>query len=68
MWEIWNSSFFEQMSRLTINFHKSEIFLFGEVIEKARLHQAIFTCELGEVPLEYLGVPVSSIQIRNKHW
>ena len=50
--------FFEQMSGLTINFHKSEIFLFREVVEKARLHQEIFTSELGEVPLEYLGVPL----------
>lgn len=59
---------FEQMSGLTIHFHKSEIFLFGDVVHKANIYQEIFTCELKEVPLKYLGVPVSSIRIRNKHW
>lgn len=60
-------SAFEQMSGLTINFHKSELFLFGEAVEKASLYQEIFTCELGSLPLKYLGIPVSNFRIRNEH-
>lgn len=61
-------SAFEQMSGLSINFHKSEIFLFGEAKEKADLYQEIFTCQKGELPLKYLGLPVSDVRLRNKFW
>ena len=59
---------FEQMSGLTINFHQSEILLFGGAIERKDLYQVIFTCILGETPLKYLGLPVSNKRIRNKMW
>lgn len=61
-------SAFEQMLDLTINFHKSGIFLFGDAVNKARVYQEIFTCELGKIPLKYLGMPVSDVRIRNKSW
>lgn len=54
---------------MTINFHKSELFLFGDAKNKTALYQEIFTCQLGELPLKYLGMPVSNVRIiRNKHW
>jgi hypothetical protein len=56
------------MSGLTINLHKSENFLFGEAVNRSPIYQEIFTCELGVVPLKYLGMPASDIRIRNIHW
>ena len=38
---------FELMSGLKINFHKSDIYLFGEAKSKRNLYQEIFTCALG---------------------
>ena len=59
---------FEQMSGLTINFHKSEIFMFGEAANKTRLYQDIFTCEVGKMPIKYLGLPVADVRLGNKFW
>lgn len=56
---------FEHMSGLTINFHKSELCLFGDVVSKTDVHQEILTCKLGEISLKYLGMPVSNITVRN---
>ena len=36
---------FEQMSGLKINFHKSELLLFGKAKEKQRIYQEILTCK-----------------------
>ena len=44
---------FEQMSGLKINFHKSEIFLFGVAADKKREYSQIFTCPVGELPMKY---------------
>jgi hypothetical protein len=47
---------------LKINFHKSEVYVFGvQQDEKERLANML-NCVLGELPLKYLGIPVS-----NKH-
>ena len=27
-----------------------------------------FTCKLGDLLMKYLGMPVSDVRIRNKHW
>lgn len=48
---------FEQMSGLKINFHKSELFLFGEAANKKQEYSKIFTCPVGDLPLKYLGIP-----------
>ena len=56
------------MSGLTINFHKSDIYLFGEAKSERNLYQEIFTCALGEMPLKYLGLPVPNKRIRNSMW
>lgn len=49
-------SAFQQMSGLTINFHKSELFLFGEAKNKMNLYQLIFTCKMGCLPMRYPGM------------
>ena len=45
--------------RLKINFHKSEVLVFGfPQPEKERLANML-NCALGEPPMKYLGIPVS---------
>ena len=36
---------FEQMSGLKINFHKSELLLFGKAKEKQMIYQEVLTCK-----------------------
>ena len=56
---------FEQMSGLKINFHKSEIVLFGAVADKKQEYSRIFTCPVGELPMRYLGLPIDKKRIKN---
>ena len=59
---------FEQMFGLKINFHKSEIFLFGAAEDKKQEYSRIFTCPVGELPMKYFGLPINNKRIRNKDW
>lgn len=53
---------FEWLSGLKINYHKSEVFVFGvPQAEKERLANML-NCVLGDMPMKYLGIPIS-----NKH-
>jgi hypothetical protein len=50
---------FEWLSGLKINFHKTEVYVFGfEYSEKLRLANML-NCASGELPMKYLGIPVS---------
>jgi hypothetical protein len=50
---------FEWLAGLKINFHKSEVFVFGvEQIEKEKMAN-MPNCKLGDLPLKYLGISVS---------
>jgi hypothetical protein len=49
---------FEQLSGLKINFHKSELFCFGEAKEMKDAYSSIFGCQCGSYPLKYLGIPM----------
>ena len=42
--------------------------LFGKAKEKQLLYQEILTCKMGNLPIRYLGMPVSDSRIRNTHW
>jgi hypothetical protein len=53
---------FEQMSGLKINFHKSEIFCLGNVVERKNCYADIFTCPSNSLPMRYLG---SRLMIKN---
>jgi hypothetical protein len=44
---------FEQFSRLKINFHKSELFCFGEAQESIDQYTELFGCNPGALPIHY---------------
>ena len=45
---------FEQMSGLKINFHKSELMLFGDAVHKQKIYQEFFYLQNGEPSYEIL--------------
>jgi hypothetical protein len=49
---------FEQLSGLKINFHKSELYCFGEAKDQAREYAELFGCNQGEFPIRYFGIPI----------
>ena len=51
-------SAFEQLSGLKINFHKSELFCFGEAKETIQQYTYLFGCAQGQFPMRYLGIPI----------
>jgi hypothetical protein len=59
---------FEQLSGLKINFHKSEIFYFGEAQESIDQYTKLFSCNLGNFLLKYLGIPIHYRELSNTHW
>jgi hypothetical protein len=59
-------SFFEQLSNLKINFHKSEIFCFGKAKGEEDNYRNIFGCEVGSLPFKYLGIPIHYRKLLNK--
>jgi hypothetical protein len=44
---------FEQLSRLIINFHKSELFYFGKAKEVEDQYKQLFGCQSGTLPFKY---------------
>jgi hypothetical protein len=55
---------FEWMSGLKINFHKSEVFVFGvSQQEKERLPNML-NCKLGRWLMRYLGIRISENRLR----
>lgn len=59
---------FEQLSGLKINFHKSEIFYFGEAKVTEAEYSNIFGCQCGSYPFRYLGIPMHYKKISNSDW
>jgi hypothetical protein len=59
---------FEQISGLKINFHKSELYLFGDGADKGDRYKRNFTCQIGNLSMKYLGLPVNKMRLRNKCW
>ena len=57
---------FEQLSRLKINFHKSELFCFGKAKEEQDAYKQLFGCELESLPFSYLGIPIHHRKLTNK--
>jgi hypothetical protein len=53
---------FEDMSGLKINYDKSEIFVLGSNQEEELKIAEMFNCNVGKLPLKYLGIMVD-----NKH-
>jgi hypothetical protein len=59
---------FEQLSGLKINFHKSEMFCYGEAKEIENHYTNLFGCGLGQYPFRYLGIPMHHKKISNVDW
>ena len=59
---------FEKLSDLKINFHKSEIFCFGQAQECENAYSEIFGCKSGSFPFRYLGLPMHYRKLRNGDW
>ena len=51
-------SAFEQLSGIKINFHKSELFCFGDAQDTVVQYAELFGCAQGQFPIRYLGIPI----------
>jgi hypothetical protein len=59
---------FEHLFVLKINFHKSELYYYGEAKEAQHEYRNIFGCPIGEAAFRYLSIPIHHTRIRNKDW
>ncbi|XP_062193487.1 uncharacterized protein LOC133896859 [Phragmites australis] len=59
---------FEELSGLKINFHKSELFCYGDAKESVEEYSHLFGCEMGNYPFRYLGIPMHHRKLSNKDW
>lgn len=49
---------YEQLSRMKVNFHKSELLHMNLDESEVQRFANIFACPIGSFPLKYLGVPL----------
>jgi hypothetical protein len=61
-------SAFEQLSGLKINYHKSELFCFGEAQVVTTQYAEIFGCKQCQFPISYLVIPVHYRGLTNSEW
>jgi hypothetical protein len=61
-------SAFELFSGLKINFHKSELFCFGEAQDHVTEYSELFGCGQGQFPIRYLGIPIHYRRLTNAEW
>ena len=59
---------FEQLSGLKVNFHKSEIFCFGEAQQCEAQYSQLFGCQSRNYPFKYLGIPMHHRKLSNGDW
>ncbi|WVZ85042.1 hypothetical protein U9M48_032004 [Paspalum notatum var. saurae] len=59
---------FEKLSGLKINFHKGELFCYGEAKDFVEHYSQIFGCGVGNLPFRYLGIPMNHKRLSNKDW
>ncbi|WVZ70176.1 hypothetical protein U9M48_018862 [Paspalum notatum var. saurae] len=59
---------FEQLSGLKINFHKSELFCFGQAKQEEEEYSKLFGCKLDSFPFRYLGIPMHFRKLGNRDW
>ena len=58
--------YFEQLSDLKINFHKSELFCCGQTKEYEAQYSQLFGCKVGSYPIRYWGIPMHFRKLNNK--
>ena len=56
---------FEQLSGLKINFHKSEIFCFGQAKEMEQQYSQLLGCQSGKYSFRYLAIPMHFEKLSN---
>jgi hypothetical protein len=56
--------YFEWMSGLKINFHKSEVFVFGAVQQERERMANMLNCSLGTLSMKYLGISISDGRLK----
>src|SRR6266542_370323 len=61
-------SAFEQLSGLKINFHKSELFCFGNAQDTTAQYAELFGCEHGQFPIRSLGIPIHYRRLTKVEW
>jgi hypothetical protein len=61
-------STFEQLLGLKINFHKREIFCYGEAKNQEDEYAHIFCCKSWATPFKYLGIPMHHKKLSNSDW
>ena len=59
---------FEQMSRLKINFHKSEVYCLGSAMTRCEVYSEIFTCPVAGLPMKYMGMPIDEKRLAASQW
>jgi hypothetical protein len=59
---------FEQLSGLKINFHKSELYYFGQAKVLEESYKELFGCESATFPFKYLDIPIHFRRLRNGEW
>jgi hypothetical protein len=59
---------FEQVSGLKINFHKTELFCFGNAQDHLDQYAEQFGCKSSDFPIRYLGIPIHFRKLRNAEW
>jgi hypothetical protein len=59
---------FVQVSGLKINFHKTELFCFGNAQDHLDQYAEQFGCKSGDFPIRYLGIPIHFRKLRNAEW
>jgi hypothetical protein len=61
-------SAFEQLFGLKINFHKSELFCFGEALNEVNAYANLFRCGQGQFPMRYLRIPILYRRLTLAEW
>jgi hypothetical protein len=56
------------MSGLKINFHKSELFCFGEAVEAEAYYADLFGCAHGQFLIKYLGILIHYRHLTIVEW
>jgi hypothetical protein len=59
---------FQQLSGLKINFHKSELFSFGEALNEVNAYANLFGCGQGQFPMRYLGILIHYRRLTLIEW
>jgi hypothetical protein len=57
---------FELMSGLKIKILKSEIFTINADNETTRFYSDLFNCQVGQLPMKYLGMPLTFAKLKKK--